>query len=84
MESVGAGILVDDALHHLVALDLHNLLVPPLMQPGQLTRPLVHLRLREHMQIHSVRCQSLLLTAQICSLSMTGLIGLLYLEGDMF
>jgi hypothetical protein len=45
LEFVGALLLVHQALHGLIALDLHNLLVPPLMQSCQLTSPFVDLRL---------------------------------------
>ena len=46
LESVDARVLVHQPLHCLVALDLHNLLVAPLMQLRQLARPLMDLRLR--------------------------------------
>ena len=46
LESVDARILVHQPLHSLVALDLHNLLVTPLMQLRQLARPLMDLSLR--------------------------------------
>jgi len=43
LEFIRARFLVDNPLNELVALDLHNLLVSPLMQPCQLACPFVHL-----------------------------------------
>lgn len=69
MEPVGARVLVNDALHHLVPLDLHDLLVPPLMQPRQLARPSVDLRLRGRVPCSNVASALFPVTAQTpCSL----------------